>query len=41
MIGVANLITKKPLVPGDDEIINNPRSRSAKLRIAQKIDASI
>jgi 16S rRNA (cytosine1402-N4)-methyltransferase len=31
--GYANIITKKPIVPSDDEIINNPRSRSAKLRI--------
>jgi 16S rRNA (cytosine1402-N4)-methyltransferase len=31
------LITKKPLTPGAGEIKNNPRSRSAKLRIAEKI----
>ena len=31
------IITKKPLVPSDFEISNNPRSRSAKLRVAQKI----
>jgi 16S rRNA (cytosine1402-N4)-methyltransferase len=31
------LITKKPLTPNSDEIKNNPRSRSAKLRIAEKI----
>ncbi len=31
------IITKKPLVPSASEILNNPRSRSAKLRIAQKI----
>lgn len=29
-------ITKKPIVPQDEEIRNNPRSRSAKLRILQK-----
>lgn len=28
---------KKPLVPSDDEIRSNPRSRSAKLRIARKV----
>ncbi|MDX2128016.1 MAG: 16S rRNA (cytosine(1402)-N(4))-methyltransferase RsmH [Chloroherpetonaceae bacterium] len=31
------LITKKPLVPSDEEIARNSRSRSAKLRIAEKI----
>ncbi|MFA5849640.1 MAG: 16S rRNA (cytosine(1402)-N(4))-methyltransferase RsmH [Bacteroidales bacterium] len=29
-------ITKKPLVPGDDEISGNTRARSAKLRIVEK-----
>ena len=31
------IITKKPLRPSDSEINFNPRSRSAKLRVAQKI----
>ncbi|HEX7586409.1 MAG TPA: 16S rRNA (cytosine(1402)-N(4))-methyltransferase RsmH [Patescibacteria group bacterium] len=31
------IITRKPLVPGDWEIKENPRARSAKLRIAEKI----
>jgi len=31
------IITKKPLRPNDLEIKDNPRSRSAKLRVAQKI----
>ncbi len=30
------LITKKPVIPGAEEIKKNPRSRSAKLRIAEK-----
>ena len=30
-------ITKKVIIPSFDEIQNNPRSRSAKLRIAEKI----
>jgi 16S rRNA (cytosine1402-N4)-methyltransferase len=30
------VITKKPLIPGTEELKNNPRSRSAKLRIAEK-----
>ena len=28
------VITKKPIIPGDEEIKQNPRARSAKLRIA-------
>jgi 16S rRNA (cytosine1402-N4)-methyltransferase len=31
------LITKKPMVPGPSEVSENPRARSAKLRIAEKI----
>src|SRR3989338_5990331 len=31
-------ITKKPLVPSDDEIRVNPRSRSAKLRVAERVE---
>jgi 16S rRNA (cytosine1402-N4)-methyltransferase len=31
------LITKKPIVPGEAEIKLNTRSRSAKLRVAEKI----
>ncbi len=30
------IITKKPIIPSDDEITNNPRARSAKLRVAEK-----
>ncbi|MFA6535858.1 MAG: 16S rRNA (cytosine(1402)-N(4))-methyltransferase RsmH [Candidatus Paceibacterota bacterium] len=30
-------ISKKPIVPTDEEIKNNPRSRSAKLRIIEKL----
>lgn len=30
------LITKKPIVPSREELLRNPRSRSAKLRIIQK-----
>jgi len=30
------VITKKPLLPSDEEVRRNPRSRSAKLRVAEK-----
>jgi 16S rRNA (cytosine1402-N4)-methyltransferase len=30
-------VNRKPLVPSEDEIKNNPRARSAKLRIAEKL----
>jgi len=35
--GTLQIITKKPLVPLDEEVRRNPRSRSAKLRVAQKL----
>ncbi len=31
------LISRKPITPSDQELIDNPRSRSAKLRIAEKL----
>ncbi len=31
------IISRKPIIPGSDEIKNNKRSRSAKLRVAEKI----
>jgi 16S rRNA (cytosine1402-N4)-methyltransferase len=31
-----NVLTKKPIGPGADEILRNPRSRSAKLRVAER-----
>ncbi|MBE6726138.1 MAG: 16S rRNA (cytosine(1402)-N(4))-methyltransferase RsmH [Ruminococcaceae bacterium] len=34
---VVKLLTKKPLTPGDEELASNPRSRSAKLRVAEKL----
>lgn len=33
---VLNVISKKPIVPGDEEMKKNPRARSAKLRVAEK-----
>jgi len=35
--GILKIITKKPLVPSTDEIRSNPRARSAKLRVAERI----
>jgi 16S rRNA (cytosine1402-N4)-methyltransferase len=32
------LVTKKPALPGADETARNPASRSAKLRVARKVD---
>ncbi len=31
------IITRKPIIPGKEELDNNPRSRSAKLRVAERI----
>jgi len=31
------ILTKKPIIPTDKEVKDNPRSRSAKLRIAEKL----
>jgi 16S rRNA (cytosine1402-N4)-methyltransferase len=35
--GMYRLITKKPVIAGEEEIDRNPRSRSAKLRAAERI----
>jgi 16S rRNA (cytosine1402-N4)-methyltransferase len=35
--GEVTLINKKVIVPGDEEIRNNPASRSAKLRVFEKL----
>jgi 16S rRNA (cytosine1402-N4)-methyltransferase len=36
-LGNAKLINKKPITPSKDEIEGNPRARSAKLRVIEKI----
>jgi 16S rRNA (cytosine1402-N4)-methyltransferase len=35
--GKYELLTKKPVVATEEESLRNPRSRSAKLRAAQKV----
>jgi len=35
--GIFKLITSKPVTPGREEVLQNPRSRSAKLRVAEKL----
>lgn len=35
--GEGKLITKKPIIPSDEEVRSNPRSRSAKLRVIEKL----
>jgi len=34
---LVQVLTKKPIVPGGDEVQRNPRARSAKLRAAEKV----
>lgn len=38
---VLKVLTRKPILPSPDEIKRNPRSRSAKLRVAQRLDENI
>ncbi|MDO8452679.1 MAG: 16S rRNA (cytosine(1402)-N(4))-methyltransferase RsmH [bacterium] len=35
--GKAKILTDKPVTPSDEEVAQNPRSRSAKLRVVEKI----
>ncbi|MGE3537492.1 MAG: 16S rRNA (cytosine(1402)-N(4))-methyltransferase RsmH [Candidatus Tectimicrobiota bacterium] len=35
------LVTRKPLTPAADELRSNPRSRSARLRVAEKLDMEV
>ncbi len=35
--GLLKIITKKPIIPTEEEVETNPRSRSGKLRVAEKL----
>jgi 16S rRNA (cytosine1402-N4)-methyltransferase len=34
--GVVDILTKKPIVPTEGEVVSNPRSRSAKMRVISR-----
>lgn len=34
---VVKLVNKKPILPGEEELRDNPRARSAKLRVIEKL----
>jgi 16S rRNA (cytosine1402-N4)-methyltransferase len=40
-VGVADVVTRKPLTPTQTEILGNPRSRSAKLRAVERAGAPL
>ena len=35
--GIGQILTKRPIIPTDEEILKNSRSRSAKLRVIEKV----
>ncbi|GJM81342.1 hypothetical protein HMSSN139_38380 [Paenibacillus sp. HMSSN-139] len=39
--GSLKLINRKPLVPSERELDENPRARSAKLRVAEKLQTGV
>jgi 16S rRNA (cytosine1402-N4)-methyltransferase len=36
----ARAVTRKPVVATEDEVASNPRARSAKLRVAERIEVA-
>ena len=38
--GEMKVLTKKPIMPSEEEIRENPRARSARMRVAEKIGAA-
>ncbi len=34
---VLKILTRSPLLPGEEEILNNPRARSAKMRVGERV----
>jgi 16S rRNA (cytosine1402-N4)-methyltransferase len=39
--GSLKLINRKPIVPSEQELAENPRARSAKLRVAEKLQTGV
>jgi 16S rRNA (cytosine1402-N4)-methyltransferase len=39
-LGILRVLTKKPIVPSPAEVQSNPRARSARMRVAEKIGAA-
>ena len=34
---ILKVVTRSPIIPGDEEIMNNPRARSAKMRVGERV----
>jgi 16S rRNA (cytosine1402-N4)-methyltransferase len=35
--GLVRVVTKKPVEASEDEVLRNPRSRSAKMRVVERV----